>query len=73
MFKPEDIVLDEESGLQMAHFDYYTGIKFAKERGLKQSCSMSEVADGTHFIVCCGSVMVKVDEDYLPDFPRRII
>ena len=60
-----------ETKLNTASFSYYDGIHYAKEKGLKQSTEFSDVRKGTHFIVCCGDVMVKVEETDYPDIKRR--
>tara|TARA_R110001632_G_scaffold137135_1_gene252805 strand:- start:192 stop:413 length:222 start_codon:yes stop_codon:yes gene_type:complete len=71
MIIPDEITRDIETGQHMAHFGYYDGIKYAEENGLKQTTSFMDVANKTHFIVCCGDVMVRVDKTSFPDIYRR--
>ncbi len=70
---PKDITKDRDTGIETASFGYYDGIDFARERNLEQSTSFSDVNKGTHFIVCCGDVMLKVKETDFPDTPRRML
>tara|TARA_R110000851_G_scaffold315229_5_gene477613 strand:- start:12055 stop:12285 length:231 start_codon:yes stop_codon:yes gene_type:complete len=68
---PKEITKCNETDLETASFGYYEGIRFAKDNDLKQSTSFSEVRKGTHFIVCCGDVMVKVESNHYPNITRR--
>ena len=70
---PENITRDPDSGLEMATFDYYTGIAYAKENGLKQTDDYLEVRDGRHYIVFGGDVMVAVTHTDYPEIERRLI
>lgn len=72
MIVPKEITQDIDTGINVAWFDYYDGIKYAKEKGLKQTASTAEVMQSTHFIVCCGDVMVKVEPTDFPNIKRRI-
>lgn len=68
---PKEITTDIDNGNQTASFSYNEGITYAQEKGLKQTVYFSDVAKGTHFIVCCGDVMVKVENTDYPDITRR--
>lgn len=72
MFEPKEITQDIDTGVNIASFDYYTGIKYAKEKGLQQTTSFSDIGKKTHFIVCCGDVMVQVEPTDYPEITRRI-
>jgi len=72
LYIPKEITEDDITAQNIASFDYYTGIKYAESLGLKQSTSFTEVSNGTHFIVCCGDVMVQVEPTDYPDITRRI-
>lgn len=71
--KPTEITHDVESNIQYASFDYYSGIKFANINNLKQTTSFKDVDKFTHFLVCCGDVMVRVNPTDYPEIERRII
>lgn len=70
--KPKEITQDIDTGANTASFSYYDGIQFAKDNNLKQTTSFSDVAKGTHFIVCCGDVMASVESIHYPEIERRI-
>lgn len=72
---PKEITIDgeQETPPHIASFGYYDGIKYAQEKGLKQSGDFAQVFAGTHFIVCCGDVMVRVQPEDYPQIPRRDI
>jgi hypothetical protein len=65
---PKEITQDCDTEENTASFDYYTGIKIAKELGLKQSTNTKE----GNFMVCCGDVMFKVKPSDYPEVTRRI-
>lgn len=69
--QPEEITRCKETKLNTASFKYYDGIQFAKDNNLQQTTSFSDVRQGTHFIVCCGYVMIKVEESDYPEIKRR--
>lgn len=69
---PKEITQDCDTDINTASFDYYGGIKYCKERGLLQGTKWQDLAAGTHFIVCCGDVMVLVHPTDFPDIARRI-
>jgi hypothetical protein len=71
--KPKEITVDLDSGVQMASFGYYEGIGYAKERGLHHTTDFEKVYHGTHYIVCCGDVMIRVDSELFPEMERREI
>jgi len=71
IIQPKEITKCVDTHLNTASFEYYDGIKYAKEKGLKQSTKFSELRKGTHFIVCCGDVMVKVEPTDYPNILRR--
>jgi hypothetical protein len=66
---PQEITQDIDTGINVASFGYYDGIKVAKELGLKQSTNIDE----GNFMVCCGYVMFVVKPTDYPDIERRII
>ena len=69
---PKEITQDIDTCINIASFSYYDGINYAKSRNLEQSNSFSDVNKGSHFIVCCGDVMIKVDSNEFPEITRRI-
>ncbi len=69
---PKEITQDIDTGINIASFDYYTGIKVVKERGLEQTTSFKKVNSSTHFVVCCGDVMIRVQPEEYPQISRRI-
>jgi len=71
MAKPKEITFCIDTHIETASFEFRDGINYAKEKGLKQSSEFSDVRKGTHFIVCCGDVMIKVESDDFLDIPRR--
>jgi hypothetical protein len=73
MNTPKEITLDTDTGIHVASFSYYDGVKYVKDNGLKQTTSFRDVFAGTHFIICCGDVMVVTSQDKWPDIKRREI
>ena len=71
MLTPTEITRDIVTQTNTASFDYYSGIAYAKEKNLEQTTSFNDVYHGTHFIVCCGDVMVRVEETDFPEITRR--
>ena len=69
---PKEITEDCDTGDNVAHFSYYDGVIYAKENNLKQSGDYRDLLKGTHFIVSCGDVMVKVLPKDYPTIERRI-
>ena len=69
--QPSDITKCVDTGMHTASFEYYEGIKVAEQRELKQTSSFNDVRAGTHYIVCCGDVMLRVQPDEYPDIKRR--
>jgi hypothetical protein len=72
---PKEITVEQRDtgNLHIASFGYYDGVEHATELGLKQTTSFKEVNQFTHFIVCCGDVMVRVEEQDYPEIDRRIL
>lgn len=72
---PSEITLDKDNNINihMASFSYYDGIYVAKQLNLKQTSHFGDVMNKTHFIVCCGDVMIRVEETDYPDIKRRIM
>ncbi len=70
---PTDITIDKDNEQHTASFSYYDGIQYAKDNNLKQTTSFTDVSKGTHFIVCCGDVMVKIEPLDFSTITRRII
>jgi hypothetical protein len=73
LIEPKEITIDSDNNEQIASFGYYDGIAYAKEHNLQQTTSFKDVFNGTHFIVCCGDVMIKVLPTDYPSIERRII
>ena len=81
MYIPKEITIDflkdkedqDVEPLHIASFDYYTGILYAKDNNLEQTTEFNDVFNGTHFIVCCGDVMVKVKPTDYIDIIRRTL
>ena len=73
MYTPTDITTDIDTGVQTASFNYYDGIGYAKEHNLERTMEFSLVNKGTHFIVCCGDVMVNVTSSDFTHITRRAI
>lgn len=71
--EPKEITKDTDDGLEVASFEFYTGQAYAKEKGLIQATNFADVSKGTHFIVCCGDVMVKVESEDFPNIERRLL
>lgn len=71
---PKEITNDLDAGdVQYASFGYYDGIAYAKQHNLKQTTSFRDVDEKTHFIVCCGDVMIRVESTDYPEIIRRQI
>lgn len=70
---PKEIAIDTDNNMHVASFSYYDGIAKAKELGLQQTTDFRKVFDNTHFIVCCGDVMIRVKEDDYPEINRKVI
>jgi hypothetical protein len=70
---PKEITRDPDSSIDLASFGYYDGLKYAELNGLEQDTSFTNVMKYTHFIVCCGDVMVRVADTDYPDIQRRIL
>ena len=70
---PTGITKCVDTGLETASFNYHTGIAYAKSKKLEQAGRFQAMAQGTHFIVCCGDVMVKVEATDFPEIERRSI
>lgn len=68
---PTDITKCTETGRETASFGYYDGIHVAKKRKLKQTTSFADVITSTHYIVCCGDVMLRVQPEEYPNIKRR--
>ena len=70
---PTEITIDSDNNTHIASFSYYDGIYRAKQLNLKQTTHFGDVMNKTHFIVCCGDVMIKVEETDYPEIKRRTI
>jgi hypothetical protein len=70
--KPKEITRCEDTEIDTASFEYYSGIKEAKVRNLKQTTNFIDVVKYTHFIVSCGEVMIRVNHEEYPEIERRI-
>lgn len=73
LYIPKEITVDVDTKENIASFDYYTGIRYCELMKLQQSGNFNQVSEGTHFIVCCGDVMVKVSQVDYPQLVRRNI
>lgn len=73
MNNPIEVTIDSDNGHQIASFSYNNGLSEVQSRNLKQTTKFSEVFKGTHFIVCCGDIMFKVDDKDYPNIERRTI
>ncbi len=71
IIQPIEITKCVDTHLHTASFDYNNGIQYARENNLQQSTEFSDVRKGTHFIVCCGHVMIKVEPTDYPEIKRR--
>ncbi len=72
IYIPKEITQDIDTGINIASFSYYDGINYAKSRNLEQSTSFTDINKGSHFLVCCGDVCIKVDSNEFPTITRRI-
>jgi len=70
---PKEITKDIDTDMHIASYSYYDGIAIAKELNLEQTTSFIDVFNNTHFIVCCGDVMIRVKETDYPEINRRVI
>lgn len=71
---PIEITKCKDTGLETASFSFYDGKHFLslnKHLNLKQTTSFEDVRNGTHFIVCAGDIMVKVNKFNYPHITRR--
>ena len=72
LYIPKEITQDVDTKENIASFDYYSGKNYCELMNIKQSSNFNDVSKGTHFIVCCGDVMVKVLQSDYPAIKRRI-
>lgn len=70
---PKEITKDKDTGAEVASFSYYDGIYVAKKKGLHHTVHFKDVFAETHYIVCCGDVMIKVNSSDYPEIKRREI
>lgn len=70
---PKEITRYSNIGVDIASFSYYEGKAFTTLHGLMQTTDFKDVYTGTHFTVCCGDIMVKVEETNYPSMDRRLI
>jgi hypothetical protein len=69
--KTIDVWLYEDDGeSHMASFAYYDGIRVAKLMKLKQTTELELVRKGTHFIVMCGDVVIRITANEYPEIER---
>lgn len=73
IYTPKEITKDIETGMNIASFDYYSGKAYAELKGLQFTTDFKAVFAGVGYIVCCGDVMVKVEETDYPSINRRLI
>ena len=72
LYVPKEITQDIDTAINIASFDYSSGIRYCELLGIKQHVHFNAVNEGTHFIVCCGDVMVKVKQTDYPNITRRV-
>lgn len=70
---PKEITIDSDNNNHIASFGYYDGIYYAKQNNLKHTTSFADVNNKTHYIVCCGDVMIRVESTDYPNINRRTI
>lgn len=70
---PTEITRCVDTETQIASFDYYDGIAYAKKNKLKQAVKINDLYKGTHYIVCCGNVMINVTPQDYPEIIRKNI
>lgn len=70
---PKNITVDDETGVHIASFSYYEGIRYAKFMELKQTTSFDDVKNSTHFMVAVGDVMVRVKPEAYKNIERQHI
>lgn len=73
MIRPKEITKDEEGNIHIASFNYNDGIEYAKINNIPQTSKFNEYIKGTHFIVCCGDVMIVVGENDFPKVARKTL
>jgi len=61
------------SGRELASFGYYDGISYCKSMGLHHTTSFNKVDHGTHYMVSCGDVIIRVDADMFPEIERNVV
>lgn len=71
MIQPTEITKCKDTGMHTASYEFYSGIREAERRELKQTTDFADVRRGTHFIVCCGDVMLRLHEQEYPEINRR--
>jgi len=69
---PSEITQDCDTGINIASFSYYDGIREAEARKLKQVTSFTEIFEGPCFLVTCGDVCFRVTPEEYPELKRRI-
>lgn len=69
---PKEITKDCDTGAETVSFSYFEGVKYAKEAGLLQTDSFTDMRLKTHFLVCCGDVMISVEPADFPSISRRV-
>lgn len=69
---PKEITKDSLNR-EFAFFDYSTGMHYVREHNLKPSIYYYEVAQGSHYLVTCGYVAVKVSSTDYPDIQRKLL
>jgi len=72
-YTPKEITKDIDTGIEIASFSYYDGINYCKEAGLHHTTDFQKVNHGTHYIVCCGDVMIRTDKEMWSNIERKIL
>lgn len=76
---PNSIIRDHitkdgvSTAYDMAWFPYYDGTRLATHLGLRHTTCFDKVVAGTHFMVMCGEVAIKVLPAEYPSIKRSSI
>lgn len=70
---PKEVTLCADTGMHTASFGYYEGKRFSEAKGLKFGTDFADVRNGTHYLVSCGDVVLRVRPEDFPEVERRTI
>lgn len=65
---PNEITI--EFGHHIAEFDYYDGIRYAKEQDFLFTTRQDDIYQGHYYLVSCGKVYLEVNELDYPEIKR---